>query len=219
MRCKHWVFFMFGIFESIAELLCNRHHWSTHIQKTVPNSFLHVSVYMWMCHECRDCLFSRGNCWATTCNFYRQCFPVYPPSGYQNKVSILSDNMQIYLLWQRNQGMCLFSTVWCLNLLWNGLSAHLPMLYWWGHVCPIAQLAEVNGRVMFVGVLSEAIRQHLPCWFLLSAVHHVCSCLDWWSCCFICLAKWGAHVVPFGKCVPDWKEVRISMWLNWSVTE
>lgn len=168
MRCKHWVFFMFGIFESIAELLCNRHHWSTHIQKTVPNSFLQVSVYMWMCHECRDCLYSSGNRWATTCIFYRQCFPVYPPSGYQNKVSILSDNTQIYLLWQRNQGMCLFSTVWCLNLLWNDLSAQLPMLYWWGHVCPIAQLAEVNGRVMFAGVLSEAIRQHLPCWFLLS---------------------------------------------------
>ena len=168
MRCKHCVYLMFGIFKRIAGLLCNRHCWSTHIQKTVPNSFLQVSVYLWMCHECRDCLYSRGNCCATTCIVYHQCFPVYPPSGYQNKVSVLSDNTQIYLLWQQNQGMYLSSTVWCLNLLWNDLSAHLRMLCCWGHVYPVAQIAELNGRVMFVGVLSEAIKQYLPCWFQLS---------------------------------------------------
>lgn len=118
-----------------------------------------------MCHERRDYLYSKGNCCATTCIFYRQCFPVYPRSGYQNKVSILSDHTQVYLLWQQNQGTYLSSTVWCPNLLWNDLSDHLPMLYCWGHVCPVAQIAEVNGRVIFVGVLSEPIKQHLPCWF------------------------------------------------------
>lgn len=39
------------------------------------------------------------------------------------------------------------------------------LLYCWGYVCPVAQIAEVNRRVVFVGVLSEAIKQHLPCWF------------------------------------------------------
>lgn len=50
---------------------------------------------MWMCHECRDCVYSRGNCCATACVFYHQCFPVYPPQGCQNKLSVLSDNTLI----------------------------------------------------------------------------------------------------------------------------
>lgn len=86
---KPWVFFMFGSSKRIVELFCERHCWSTHTQITVPNQ---VSVCMWTCHECRDCLYSRGICCATTCVFCHQCFPVYPPNGCQNKVLVLSDN-------------------------------------------------------------------------------------------------------------------------------
>lgn len=31
------------------------------------------------------------------------------------------------------------------------------------------------------------------------SVHHMYSCLDWWGCCFICPAEWGAYVVPLGS--------------------
>lgn len=95
-----WVFFMFGSFKRIVELLCESHCLSTHTQKIVPNQ---VSVYVWVCHEGRDCLYSRGNCCATACVFYHQCFPVYPPHGCQNKLSVLSDNTLIIFLWQHTK--------------------------------------------------------------------------------------------------------------------
>lgn len=76
---------------------CRAPLWKTSLKHTYsensPKSKSQVS--MWICHECRDCLYSRGNCCATTCVFYHQCFPVYPPHRCQNKLSLLCDNTWI----------------------------------------------------------------------------------------------------------------------------
>lgn len=128
--------------------LCERHCWST--QKIVPSQ---VSVYMWTCHECRDCLYSRGSCCATTCVFCHQCFPVYPPNGCQNKVHVLCDNT--WIIFYSNIPRCVppLNNKNCFYLPWGtkaSISSKLDLSIWESHEQQEQQITLVSwsGRRM-----------------------------------------------------------------------
>lgn len=78
-------------FKRIAELLCERHCWSAHTQQTAPDQ---VSVYVWTCHECKDCLYRRGN-FVQPPVFSAILVPCLPTWWVQDEAHVLSDNTRM----------------------------------------------------------------------------------------------------------------------------